>query len=167
MSVLILKLTEIVVETLTLEYTSEVLFIKLSKVRLCCCSVTKSCPALGDPLDCSVPGFSLLHHVPQLALTHVHWVDDAIQPSDFFYMILKRKHYVVDIILGKRYKQLLFFCFRVSLDLLFFFFLTFRWPVDLSTSSRLSEAPQIPRVDEVCNSQISWLLASPLWQGTN
>ena len=31
--------------------------------------------------DCSMPGFSVLHHLPESALTHVHWVSDAIQPS--------------------------------------------------------------------------------------
>ena len=32
-----------------------------------------------DPMDCSMPGF-LLHHLPEFAQTHVHWVSDAIQP---------------------------------------------------------------------------------------
>ena len=45
----------------------------------CCCSVTKMCPALCDPMDCSTPGFSVLHHLPEFAQTHVHWVNDAIQ----------------------------------------------------------------------------------------
>ena len=31
-------------------------------------------------MDCSVPGFPV-HHLPELAQTHVHWVGDAIQPS--------------------------------------------------------------------------------------
>ena len=31
--------------------------------------------------NCSMPGFSILHHLPELAQTHVHWVSDAIQPS--------------------------------------------------------------------------------------
>ena len=46
-----------------------------------CCSVTKSCPALCNPMDCSTPGFPLLHHLSEFAQTHVHWVGDAIQPS--------------------------------------------------------------------------------------
>ena len=37
--------------------------------------------SLCDPMDCSTPGFPLLHHLPGLAQTHVHWVSDAIQPS--------------------------------------------------------------------------------------
>ena len=46
-----------------------------------CCSVTQSCPTLHSPMDCSTPGFFVLHHLPELAQTHVHWVGDAIQPS--------------------------------------------------------------------------------------
>ena len=46
-----------------------------------CCSVTKSCPALCNPMDCSTPGFPLLHRLSEFAQTHVHWVGDAIQPS--------------------------------------------------------------------------------------
>ena len=33
------------------------------------------------PTGCSTPGFPVLHHHPELAQTHVHWVRDAIQPS--------------------------------------------------------------------------------------
>ena len=32
-------------------------------------------------MDCSTPGFPVLHHLPEPAQTHVHWVGDAIQPS--------------------------------------------------------------------------------------
>ena len=46
-----------------------------------CCSVVKSCPTLSDPVDCSTPGFPVLHQLSELAQTHVHWVSDAIQPS--------------------------------------------------------------------------------------
>ena len=33
------------------------------------------------PMDCSTPGFTVHHQLPDLAQTHVHWVSDAIQPS--------------------------------------------------------------------------------------
>ena len=46
-----------------------------------CCSVTKSCPTLYDCVDCSIPGFPVIHYLPEFVLTHVHWVGDAIQPS--------------------------------------------------------------------------------------
>ena len=32
-------------------------------------------------MDCSTPGFPILHHLPEFAQTHVHWVGEAIQPS--------------------------------------------------------------------------------------
>ena len=50
-------------------------------VHLCCyCSVTQSYPTLCNPIDCSTPGFPVLHHLLQLTQTHVHLVSDAIQP---------------------------------------------------------------------------------------
>ena len=40
-----------------------------------------SCVWLCTPTDCSMPGFSVLHHLLEFAQTHVHWVGVAIQPS--------------------------------------------------------------------------------------
>ena len=37
--------------------------------------------SLFDPVDCSTPGLPVLHHLPELAQTHVHWISDAIQTS--------------------------------------------------------------------------------------
>ena len=44
-------------------------------------SVAKLCPTLYNPMDCSTPDFTVLHHLPELAQTHIHWVGDAIQRS--------------------------------------------------------------------------------------
>ena len=44
-------------------------------------AVSKPCPTLCDPRDCSTPGFPVLHHLPELAQTHVLCVGDSIQPS--------------------------------------------------------------------------------------
>ena len=41
----------------------------LSRVQLC------------SPMDCGTPDFPVLHHLPDFAQTHVHWVGDAIQSS--------------------------------------------------------------------------------------
>ena len=43
----------------------------------CCCSVAMSCLTLGDSIDCSTPGFPVLHHLLEFAQTQVHGVDDA------------------------------------------------------------------------------------------
>ena len=47
----------------------------------CCCSVTKLCPTLSDPMDCRTPGLSVPHHLSEFAQVHVHCISDAIQPS--------------------------------------------------------------------------------------
>ena len=52
-----------------------------TKNVFCWCSVTKLCPTLWDPMDCSTPGFPALRYLMEFAQTHVHWVSDAIQPS--------------------------------------------------------------------------------------
>ena len=54
---------------------------KLQGKDCCCCSVAQSCLTLSNPRDCSTPGFHVLHHLLELAQTHIHWVSDAIQPS--------------------------------------------------------------------------------------
>ena len=33
---------------------------------------SKLCLTLRDPMDCNMPGFSVLHHLPELAQTPVH-----------------------------------------------------------------------------------------------
>ena len=43
--------------------------------------VTQSCLTLCDAMDCSTPGFSVLHYLLEFVQTHVHRVGDAIQPS--------------------------------------------------------------------------------------
>ena len=47
----------------------------------CFCSVAKSCLTLCYPMDCNIPGFPVLHYLPEFVQTHVHWVSDAIEPS--------------------------------------------------------------------------------------
>ena len=44
-------------------------------------SVAQSCPALYDPMDCSMPRLPVHYQLPEFTQTHVHWVSDAIQPS--------------------------------------------------------------------------------------
>ena len=39
----------------------------------CCCSVAKSCLTPCNPMDCSTPGFPVLHYLLHFAQTHVHW----------------------------------------------------------------------------------------------
>ena len=39
------------------------------------------CLTLCSPTDCGMPGFPVLHCLPEFAQVHVHSVGDAIQPS--------------------------------------------------------------------------------------
>ena len=43
-------------------------------------SVAQSCLTLS-PMDCSMPGLSVHHQLPEFTQTCIHWVSDAIQPS--------------------------------------------------------------------------------------
>ena len=36
---------------------------------------------VSDSMDCSTPGFPVLHYLPEFAQIHVLWIDDAIQSS--------------------------------------------------------------------------------------
>ena len=46
-----------------------------------CSSVDNLCSALCDSMDFSTPGFPVLHHLPELTQTQVHWIRATIQPS--------------------------------------------------------------------------------------
>ena len=43
--------------------------------------IAQSCLTLCNLMDCSMPGFPVLHHLLEFAQTYVYWVGDAIQPS--------------------------------------------------------------------------------------
>ena len=49
--------------------------------ELWCCSVAKTRLTLWDHMNCSMPGFPVLHCLLEFAQTHLHWVSDAFQPS--------------------------------------------------------------------------------------
>ena len=49
-----------------------------SLLNSCCCSVSKFCLTLYNPMDCSTPGSSSLHCLLGFAQIRVHWVGDAI-----------------------------------------------------------------------------------------
>ena len=46
-------------------------------------SVAQSRLTLCHPMDCSTSGFPVLHQLPELAQTHIHWVCGAFQPSHY------------------------------------------------------------------------------------
>ena len=60
-----------------LETRQETLDVELI-IKWYCCSLAKSHPTLCDPMDCSMPGFPVLHYLLEFAQIHLHWVDYAI-----------------------------------------------------------------------------------------
>ena len=52
-------------------------FFKKTQIDICCYTVTQSCLTFCDPMDCSRPGFPVLHHLLEFSQTHVHRVSDA------------------------------------------------------------------------------------------
>ena len=44
-------------------------------------SVAQTCPTLCDQMNRSTPGLPVHHQLPEFTQTHVHRVNDAIQPS--------------------------------------------------------------------------------------
>ena len=46
-------------------------------------------------MDCSIPGFPVLRHILEFAHTHVHWVSDAIQKTEWIHKLLKPHHVCV------------------------------------------------------------------------
>ena len=55
-------------------------------IYIYCYSIAKSCPIHYNPIDCSTPGFPVLHYLLEFTQTFVHWVGDAIQPSHHIYI---------------------------------------------------------------------------------
>ena len=56
-----------------------ILHSQLSSVQFS--SVTQSCLALCNPMNCSTPGLPVHHQLPEFTQTHIHQVSDSIQPS--------------------------------------------------------------------------------------
>ena len=48
-------------------------------LRTCCCSVAQSCPSLCNLMNCSTPGFPVLHDFLDFAQTHV---TESVMPSN-------------------------------------------------------------------------------------
>ena len=46
-----------------------------------CCSVAQSYPTFCNPMDCSMPGLPVPHHLLNFAQVHIHCISYAIQPS--------------------------------------------------------------------------------------
>ena len=50
-------------------------------IYCCCHSVAQSCLTLCDPMDCSMSGLPVPHHLLEFPGVHAHCISDAIEPS--------------------------------------------------------------------------------------
>ena len=71
-----LSIWNVASETEELKFLIVFILIKLNinsilYLAICCCSVTKSCLTLCDPMDYSMPGFPVLHYLPEFAQVQV------------------------------------------------------------------------------------------------
>ena len=70
-------LTNFILTGMLTFYTCSII-LPLSRACSLCCSVTKPCLTLWDPMDCRTPSFPGLHCLREFAQIHVQWVSDAI-----------------------------------------------------------------------------------------
>ena len=73
-------------------------------ILLLCCSVTKLCQTLCDPMDYSTTDSSVFHYLPEFAQIQVQLVSNAIQPtntiiSQILLTSITRVHIVMTIII--------------------------------------------------------------------
>ena len=72
---------------------------------------------LCDPMNCSTPGLAVHHHLPEFTQTHVHWVNNAIQPltSPYFPALFPSiRVFSNESALGIRWPKYWSFIFNIS-----------------------------------------------------
>ena len=86
-------------------------------------------------MDCSTPGFSVLHSLLEFVQTHVHWVNDAIQPSFL----------CCPLLLPSIFSSVRVFYSELALHI--------RWPKDWSFSFNISPSNEY---SELISFRIDW-----------
>ena len=66
---------------LKLNFPPKTITLLINMLFCCCCSVAKPSPTICDPIDCNIPGFSVLYYLLEFSQIHVLHVGDAIKPS--------------------------------------------------------------------------------------
>ena len=91
------------------------------------CLVSKSSLTLCDPVDCSTPGFPVLHHLPEFVQTHVHWewCNPTIHLSSLFPAFnLSQNHGLFQWVSHIRWPK--YWSFSISLSNEYFGLISFR-----------------------------------------
>ena len=84
-------------------------------------------------MDCSIPGFSVLHCLPEFSQTSVWWVDDAMQPSQSLWLLFSFcpqyfpiRDFSSELVLGIRWPKYWSFWFSIRPSNEYSGFISFR-----------------------------------------
>ena len=139
-------------------------------------SVTKSCPILCNPMDCSTPGFPVYHQLPELIQTHVHRVGDAIQPahplsppSPPFFNLSSIRVFSNQSVLCSRWAKYWSFSFSISPSNEYSRLISFRidWLDLLAVQGTLKESsptPQFKSINSLHSAFFIVQLSHPYWK---
>ena len=136
----------------------------------CCCSVTELCLTLCDPMDCSTPGFPVLHQLPEFIQIHVHWVGDAIQlshplssPSPPVFNLPHHQIFSKESVLHIRWPKYWSFSFSTSPSNEYSGLISFRIDdFDLCSPRDFQESSPTPQFKSVSSSVLSLLYGPTL-----
>ena len=126
-------------------------------------------------MNCSIPGFPVLHHFPELAQTHVHSVSDAIQPSRPLpllsppaFNLFQHRVFSIDLALHIRWPKYWSFSFSINPSNEYSGLISFRmdW-CDLLAVKGTLESPPAPQFTSIDSSALSlvYCLALPSIHG--
>ena len=131
-------------------------------------------PTLCNPVDCSMPGFSVLHHLLELAQTPVHWIGDAIQPShplsspsppalslpqhQGIFQWVSSSHQVAKVLLLQPQHQSFQWIFRV--DFLYYWLV---WSCSPRDSQESSATPQFKSISSSAHMTTGKTIALTVW----
>ena len=112
----------------------------------CCCSVARLCPTLFEPLDCSAPGSSVLHYLPEMFKFRSI---ESVKPSN--HLILGRPL----LLLPAVFPSIRVFSSELALRI--------RWPEDWSFSFSIRPSSELAglislRIDRFVLLAVQWAL---------
>ena len=142
------------------------------QLKTCCCLVAQLCPTLCDPMDYIMPGFLVLHYLPEFVQTHFHWVNDAIQPSHPLPPLLLLPSvfpsimvFSIELALHIRWPKYWSFIFSINPSKEYWQLISFRidWFDLLAVHPRVSqESSTAPQFKSIKSSALSFLHDPPL-----
>ena len=120
-------------------------------------------------MNCSRPGFPVLHHLLEFAQTHVHWVSDAIQPSPLPLLLLPSVFPSIRVFSSEstlciRWPKYQSFSFRISPSSEYSGLIFFRidWFDVLAVQETLKSLLPAPQFKSINSSALSFLYGPTL-----